>query len=300
MDHIGAKSLFFLLRDASAAANLILQSRASAKKGLPSGVARRDFPPFYNQPQESPPSARVRLNCKILWPKHSPNVIAPPPKKSTRRRPIRSPRPSPSSRRCLPPSSTRRSRSPSASASIPSNPTRWSAAPARSRMARARRSACSSSPKARRPTAAREAGAEFVGFKDMIEKCQGRLPGFRRGHRHAGRDGRSPQARQGARTARPHAEPEDRHRDRRHRQGGEGSQGRPRRVQARQERQRRRPRRQVFLLRPKRSSRTARAVIEAVVKARPAAAKGRFVENITLAATMSPGLTVDASPFLKS
>jgi large subunit ribosomal protein L1 len=42
------------------------------------------------------------------------------------------------------------------------------------------------------------------------------------------------------------------------------------------------------------------AVIEAVVKARPATAKGRFVENVTLSATMSPGLTVDASPFLKS
>ncbi len=42
------------------------------------------------------------------------------------------------------------------------------------------------------------------------------------------------------------------------------------------------------------------AVIEAVVKARPSSAKGAFVENVTLAATMSPGLRVDASPFLKS
>jgi large subunit ribosomal protein L1 len=43
-----------------------------------------------------------------------------------------------------------------------------------------------------------------------------------------------------------------------------------------------------------------RAVIEAVVKARPSSAKGAFVENITIAATMSPGLRVDASSFLKS
>ena len=42
------------------------------------------------------------------------------------------------------------------------------------------------------------------------------------------------------------------------------------------------------------------AVIDALVKARPASAKGRFVDNITLSATMTPGLTVDASPFLKS
>ena len=42
------------------------------------------------------------------------------------------------------------------------------------------------------------------------------------------------------------------------------------------------------------------AVIEAVVKARPSTAKGMFVENVTLSATMSPGLKVDASSFLKS
>jgi len=41
------------------------------------------------------------------------------------------------------------------------------------------------------------------------------------------------------------------------------------------------------------------AVIDAVVKARPATAKGAFVENITLAATMLPGVKIDASPFLK-
>ncbi len=42
------------------------------------------------------------------------------------------------------------------------------------------------------------------------------------------------------------------------------------------------------------------AVINAVVKARPATAKGAFVEAITLSATMSPGVAVDAAPFLKN
>ncbi|MBU6181752.1 MAG: 50S ribosomal protein L1 [Verrucomicrobia bacterium] len=42
------------------------------------------------------------------------------------------------------------------------------------------------------------------------------------------------------------------------------------------------------------------AVIDAVVKARPATAKGAFVNAITLSATMSPGLSVDPSPFLKN
>lgn len=37
------------------------------------------------------------------------------------------------------------------------------------------------------------------------------------------------------------------------------------------------------------------AVVDAVVKARPATTKGRFVERITLSATMSPGVRVDSS-----
>lgn len=42
------------------------------------------------------------------------------------------------------------------------------------------------------------------------------------------------------------------------------------------------------------------AVIEAVAKARPPSAKGKFIHNITLAATMLPGVTVDAAPFLNT
>jgi len=42
------------------------------------------------------------------------------------------------------------------------------------------------------------------------------------------------------------------------------------------------------------------AVIEAVMKARPATAKGSFVETITLSATMTPGISVDPTPFLKN
>lgn len=42
------------------------------------------------------------------------------------------------------------------------------------------------------------------------------------------------------------------------------------------------------------------AVIDAVMKARPATAKGVFVEALTLSATMSPGLGVDLTPYLKN
>src|SRR5438128_922130 len=40
------------------------------------------------------------------------------------------------------------------------------------------------------------------------------------------------------------------------------------------------------------------AVIEAVVRARPATAKGSYVEVMTLSATMSPGVHIDPSPYL--
>src|SRR3981189_3764534 len=41
------------------------------------------------------------------------------------------------------------------------------------------------------------------------------------------------------------------------------------------------------------------AVIDAVVKARPAHAKGKFVHTITVSATMTPGLSADPSVYLK-
>ena len=43
-----------------------------------------------------------------------------------------------------------------------------------------------------------------------------------------------------------------------------------------------------------------RAVIEAIVRSRPAAAKGRFIETVTLSSTFSPGIRIDISPFLSA
>jgi large subunit ribosomal protein L1 len=42
------------------------------------------------------------------------------------------------------------------------------------------------------------------------------------------------------------------------------------------------------------------SVIDAVVKAKPATAKGKYINNVTLTATMSPGVRVDVSSFLKA
>src|SRR5213075_839231 len=42
------------------------------------------------------------------------------------------------------------------------------------------------------------------------------------------------------------------------------------------------------------------AVIEAVVRARPATAKGRYLEAMTISATMSPGVRIDPGPYLSA
>jgi large subunit ribosomal protein L1 len=44
----------------------------------------------------------------------------------------------------------------------------------------------------------------------------------------------------------------------------------------------------------------ANAVIEAVMRARPATAKGRYLEGVTISATMSPGVRVDPAPYLSN
>jgi large subunit ribosomal protein L1 len=50
---------------------------------------------------------------------------------------------------------------------------------------------------------------------------------------------------------------------------------------------------------PKQLAENAQSFIEAVVRAKPASARGRYVETITLAATMSPALRIDVSKYIK-
>jgi len=40
-------------------------------------------------------------------------------------------------------------------------------------------------------------------------------------------------------------------------------------------------------------------LLEAVVKAKPATAKGKYVKKVNLAATMSPGVLIDEAAYVK-
>lgn len=51
---------------------------------------------------------------------------------------------------------------------------------------------------------------------------------------------------------------------------------------------------------PKALAENGGAFIDAVVRARPASAKGRFIQSITLAGTMSPPLKIDVSKYVKA
>jgi large subunit ribosomal protein L1 len=147
-------------------------------------------------------------------------------------------------------------------------------------------------------TAAKEAGAEYVGFEDMIKKCQEGFQDFdvaiatpaamaevRKLGKVLGPRGLMPNPKTGTVT-------EDTAKAIKEVKAG--------RVEFKLDKNG-----NVavpvgkFSFEPAALSENGAAVIEAVIKARPATAKGTFIENVTLSATMLPGMRVDASPFLK-
>ena len=50
---------------------------------------------------------------------------------------------------------------------------------------------------------------------------------------------------------------------------------------------------------PTRLHDNARALLEAVVKAKPSTAKGKYVKKVNIAATMSPGVLLDEAAYVK-
>ena len=147
--------------------------------------------------------------------------------------------------------------------------------------------------------AARDAGAEFVGFEDMVKKCQEGFQAFdvavatpaamaevRKLGKVLGPRGLMPNPKTGTVT-------EDTAKAVREVKAG--------RVEFKLDKNG-----NVhtpvgkFSFDAKALSENASAVIDAVVKAKPSTAKGKYIHNVTLAATMSPGVRVDVSSFLKA
>ena len=119
----------------------------------------------------------------------------------------------------------------------------------------------------------------------------GRLDGLRRRRRDARHDARGRQARQGARPARPDAEPEDRHRHAGHRARRSGR-SRPARWSSASTRPGSSTRRSARCRSPAQSLiENAHALVDSVVKAKPSAAKGKYLKSVTMSSTMGPGIT---------
>ena len=143
--------------------------------------------------------------------------------------------------------------------------------------------------------AAKAAGADYVGSDDLHREGRRRLARLRRRRRDPRPHGQGRPARQGARPARPDAEPEDRHRHHGHRQGRHRHQGRQDRV----------PRRQARATCTSSSARSSfdekslvenyAAALDEVLRLKPAASKGRYITKATLATTMGPGIPLDST-----
>ena len=140
--------------------------------------------------------------------------------------------------------------------------------------------------------AAREAGADYVGSDDMLEKVQGGWLDFDAVVATPRHDGQGRPARQGPRSPWPHAEPQDRHRDHGRRQGRDRHQGRQDRVPRRQAREPPLHHRQGLVRRESLVENYA-AALEEILRLKPASSKGHYIEKATLTTTMGPGIPLD-------
>ena len=136
---------------------------------------------------------------------------------------------------------------------------------------------------------AQDAGADTVGGEELVEKIQGgwmdfdavvATPDMMRAVGKLGKvlgpRGLMPNPKTGTVT---HG----------HRQGRARDQGRQGRVPRRQDGHRARAGRQGLLPDPGRCIENAQALVESIIKAKPAAAKGKYVKSVTICSTMGPG-----------
>ena len=142
---------------------------------------------------------------------------------------------------------------------------------------------------------AEEAGADFVGAEDLAQRVQEEgFTDFDVAIATPGHDA-------GGRPPRPHprpagqdAEPEGRHGHAGRAQGRRGVQGRQGRVPHRPHRDRP-PHGRQDVLRRQALLENYQAIIEELIRAKPSAAKGKYIRSIVMASTHGPGVKVDPS-----
>ena len=139
---------------------------------------------------------------------------------------------------------------------------------------------------------AKAAGADIVGMQDLADKMKAGDLRFQVVIAEPAAMRVVGAARPGARPARPHAEPEDRHGDAGHRRRREERQGRHGQVQHRQGGDHPLSIGSADFEADKIKDNLI-AVMRDIRKHRPASAKGIFIKKLTLSTTMGPGIHVD-------
>ncbi len=139
---------------------------------------------------------------------------------------------------------------------------------------------------------AEAAGAEIVGSDDLVAAIQAGEINFDAAiatpnmMAKVGRIGKI------LGPARPHAQPQARHRHHGRRQDGGRAQGRPRRVPCRPLRHLPHPH-GPRVLRGRRPGGQLPALITEILRVKPSTAKGKYVKSVTVTSTMGPGIKVD-------
>ena len=142
---------------------------------------------------------------------------------------------------------------------------------------------------------AEQAGADVVGADDLVKRIEEGFLDFDVAIATPDLMAPGGQARPHARTARAHAQPEDGHRHQRRRQDRRGVQGGQGRVPHRPPRQRARADRQGELRPPTQLLSNYQAVMDEIMRAKPASAKGRYLRAVSASSSMGPGVKFDPS-----
>ena len=146
-----------------------------------------------------------------------------------------------------------------------------------------------------------EAGADYAGSRRVHQEDRGgELVRVRHPGRDPGHDGPGRQDRPRPRSARPDAEPEGRHRHRRTSPRRSASSRPAASSSASRRPASSRPRSARRRSRPRQLAANLNALLDTLMKLKPATAKGTYMQSITISTTHGPGIKVDTAAYQPS